>query len=66
MPTARSIPGSYFFNVFMLDREGRRIDRRNVQDIFVPLYDHQVPPGAASVVHYALTVPPGLTDADRG
>ena len=47
-------PGSYFFNVFMLDREGRRIDRRNVQDIFVPLYDHQVPPGAASVVHYAL------------
>jgi tetratricopeptide (TPR) repeat protein len=54
-------PWSYFLNVFMLDRHGKRIDRRNVQDIFVPLYDHQVPPGAASVVHYALTVPGGLT-----
>lgn len=50
-------PWSYFLNVYMLDRHGRRIDRRNVQDIFVPLYDHQVPPGAAVVVHYALGVP---------
>ena len=54
-------PRAYFFNVYMLDRDGNRIDRRNVQDIFVPLYDHQVPPGAASVVHYALTVPLGLS-----
>ena len=45
----------------MLDRDGRRIDRRNVQDIFVPLYDHQIPPSAAAVVHYGFTVPPGLT-----
>jgi tetratricopeptide (TPR) repeat protein len=54
-------PWAYFFNVFMLDRHGRRIDRRNVQDIFVPLYDHQIPPGAASVVHYELKIPAGLT-----
>ena len=54
-------PWAYFFNVFMLDRHGRRIDRRNVQDIFVPLYDHQVPPGAAAVVHYELKIPSGLT-----
>jgi len=54
-------PWAYFFNVYMLDRQGRRIDRRNVQDIFVPLYDHQVPPGAASVVHYALTLPSWLS-----
>ena len=33
------------------------IDRRNVQDIYVPLYDKQIPPGAAQVVHYALEVP---------
>jgi len=45
----------------MLDREGRRVDRRNVQDIFVPLYDHQIPPSAAAVVHYGFTVPNGLT-----
>jgi tetratricopeptide (TPR) repeat protein len=51
-------PQAHFINVYMLDRQGRRVDRRNVQDIFVPLYDHQIPPSAAAVVHYALEVPP--------
>jgi tetratricopeptide (TPR) repeat protein len=32
-----------------------------VQDIFVALYDHQIPPGAAAVVHYELNVPSGIT-----
>jgi tetratricopeptide (TPR) repeat protein len=41
----------------MLDRNGNRIDRRNPQDIFTPLYNHQIPPGAAQVVHYKLDVP---------
>jgi tetratricopeptide (TPR) repeat protein len=50
-------PWSYFLNAYVLDREGGRIDRRNVQDIAVPLYDHQIPPGAAAVVHYAFQVP---------
>lgn len=50
-------PWSHFVNVYMLDREGRRIDRRNVEDIFTPLYNHQIPPGAADVVHYRLDVP---------
>src|SRR5262245_6832776 len=49
---------SHFTNVWMLDRHGNRIDRRNPQDIFTPLYDHQIPPGAANVVHYRLDVPP--------
>ena len=49
---------SHFINVHMLDKDGKRIDRRNPQDIFTPLYDHQIPPGAANVVHYKLTVPP--------
>lgn len=48
---------SHFVNVLMLDRDGNRIDRRNPQDIFTPLYDHQIPPGAAQVVHYVLNVP---------
>ena len=48
---------SHFINVHMLDKDGHRIDRRNPQDIFTPLYDHQIPPGAANVVHYKLTVP---------
>ncbi len=50
-------PWSHFVNTYMLDRQGRRIDRRNAQDIFVPLYSHQIPPGAADVVHYRLDVP---------
>ncbi|MEY4180645.1 MAG: hypothetical protein RLY70_4219 [Planctomycetota bacterium] len=53
---------SYFFNVFMLDRHGNRINRRNAQDIFVPLYNHQIPPGAAAVGHYALEVPPDVRE----
>lgn len=53
-------PWSHFVNVFMLDRNGNRIDRRNPQDIFVPLYNHQIPPGAAATVHYALELPPDL------
>ena len=50
-------PWSYFVNAYVLDKEGQRINRRNGQDIFVPLYDHQIPPGAADVVHYKLTLP---------
>ncbi len=53
-------PWSHFVNVFMLDRDGNRIARRNPQDIFVPLYNHQIPPGAAQVVHFGLTVPPDV------
>ena len=57
-------PWSHFINVYMLDRDGKRIDRRNAEDIFVPLYDHQIPPGAGDVVHYRLEVPPaGATAA---
>jgi tetratricopeptide (TPR) repeat protein len=44
-------------NVLMLDRHGNRINRRNPQDIFTPLYNHQIPPGAGQVVHYRLKVP---------
>lgn len=48
-------------NVLMLDKDGNRINRRNPQDIFTPLYNHQIPPGAGQVVHYKLTVPPDVT-----
>ena len=54
---SRVDPWSYFVNAYVLDREGRRINRRNAQDIFVPLYNHQIPPGAADVVHYRLSLP---------
>ncbi len=50
-------PWSHFINNFMLDRQGNRIDRRNAQDIFVPLYQHQIAPGSAQTVHYSFRVP---------
>lgn len=53
---------SHFVNAFVIDREGNRIDRRNAQDIFVKLYDHQIPPGAGQLVHYKLDVPDGITE----
>jgi tetratricopeptide (TPR) repeat protein len=56
-------PWSHFINVFMLDRDGNRIDRRNPQDIFTPLYNHQIPPGAAQVAHYSFTVPADARDS---
>ncbi len=48
---------AHFVNGYILDRDGNRIDRRNAQDIFVPLYDNQIPPGAADVIRYRLEVP---------
>jgi tetratricopeptide (TPR) repeat protein len=53
-------PWSHFVNAYVLDRNGNRIDRRNAQDIFVPLYSHQIPPGAADVIHYRLKVPESI------
>ncbi len=50
-------PWAHFVNVFMLDKDGNRIDRRNAQDIFIPLYNNQIPPGAAQTVHYGLNIP---------
>jgi tetratricopeptide (TPR) repeat protein len=48
---------AHFVNVFMLDKDGNRINRRNAQDIFTPLYNHQIPPGAGQTVHYELVMP---------
>lgn len=50
-------PWAYFVNSYVLDRKGNRIERRNAQDIFVALYDHQIPPGADATVHYGLAIP---------
>ncbi len=48
---------AHFLNRYVLDREGKKIDRRNVEDIFVALYDNQIPPGATGTVRYALSIP---------
>lgn len=53
-------PWAHFVNVFLLDKDGNRIDRRNAGDIFTPLYNHQIPPGAAQTVHYEIDLPKQL------
>ncbi|MDH3588262.1 MAG: tetratricopeptide repeat protein, partial [Gammaproteobacteria bacterium] len=50
-------PDAHFVNAYVIDRDGNRIDRRNAEDIFTTLYNNQIPPGAADVVHYRFTVP---------
>jgi tetratricopeptide (TPR) repeat protein len=56
-PDGQVDPWAFFVNAYVLTRAGERLDRRNGQDTFVALYNHQIPPGAAAVVHYAITVP---------
>ncbi len=51
---------SHYVNNFVIDRNGNRIARRNAQDIFIALYDHQIPPGAGQTAHYRLTIPEDL------
>ncbi len=50
-------PWSHYLNAFVIDRDGNRINRRNAEDIFVALYDNQIPPGAAATVHYRFALP---------
>ncbi len=58
-------PWSHFVNALVIDRHGNRIDRRNPQDIYVSVYNHQIPPGAGQVVHYLLDVPADLAEPVR-
>lgn len=54
-------PWSHFVNAFVIDRNGNRINRRNAEDIFIALYNNQIPPGAGDVIHYLLNIPADLT-----
>lgn len=59
-PEGQVDPWAHLLNAWLVDRQGRRIDRRNPQDIFATLYDHQIPAGAATVVTYLLELPQEL------
>ncbi len=41
----------------VIAHDGSAMDRRQPQDIHVPLYNNFIPPGAARTVHYRVTVP---------
>jgi hypothetical protein len=50
--------GADRLETFIIDTDGDHMDRRQPQDIRVPLYNNGIGPGAARVVHYRLRVPP--------
>jgi Flp pilus assembly protein TadD len=56
-----TLPGeAHTYSATIVDRHGKRIDRRNAKDIYVPAQVNVIPPGAADLVRYSLTVPAGL------
>ncbi|HSR51028.1 MAG TPA: multiheme c-type cytochrome [Acidobacteriota bacterium] len=61
-PAGQVDPWSHFVNAYVIDRNGNRIAFRNAEDIFIALYNNQIPPGAADVVHYKLDVPRDVGD----
>lgn len=56
-PEMQVDPWAHFVNAYVIDRNGRRIERRDPENIFTQLYNNQIPPGAADVVHFLLSVP---------
>jgi Flp pilus assembly protein TadD len=44
-------------SLLVIDHDGKHMDRRQPQDIHVPLYNNGIGPGAARVVHYRVRVP---------
>jgi tetratricopeptide (TPR) repeat protein len=50
-------PGAHFYRSFQLDGEGNPINKRNAWQTRSLLYVHQIPPGAADVAHYLVSVP---------
>jgi tetratricopeptide (TPR) repeat protein len=50
-------PGAHFYRSYQLDAEGNPIDKRNAWQARSLLYVRLIPPGAADVAHYLVTVP---------
>ena len=49
--------GAHFYRSFLLDAAGNEIDKRNAFQARSVLYVRLIPPGAADVAHYQLTIP---------
>ena len=52
---AGSTPAPTVSGLLVIDENGGHMDRRQPQDIHVPLYNNGIGPGAARVVHYRVT-----------
>ncbi len=55
--TGKLNKNSHLINTYLVDKIGNKIDRRNVESIHTTLYNHQIPPGSADVIHYRFTMP---------
>lgn len=51
-------PGAHFYRSYQLDGAGNPINKRNSWQTRSVLYVHLIPPGAADVAHYLVSVPP--------
>jgi tetratricopeptide (TPR) repeat protein len=50
-------PAADKLSQLVIAHDGQPMDRRQPQDIHVPLFNNFIPPGAARTVHYRFTVP---------
>jgi tetratricopeptide (TPR) repeat protein len=50
-------PAADMLSLLVIDHDGKHMDRRQPQDIHVPLYNNGIGPGADRVVHYRMRVP---------
>ncbi len=50
-------PGAHFYRALQVDARGNPIDKRNAFHMRGLVYARLIPPGAADVAHYRLTVP---------
>jgi tetratricopeptide (TPR) repeat protein len=51
-------PGAHFYRSYLLDADGNPINKRNAWQARSLLYARLIPPGAADVAHFRLSVPP--------
>ena len=52
---------AHFFHSLLIDKNGNRIHKRNVDDIYTTVYSTTIGPGNAQVIRYEFTVPVGNT-----
>lgn len=53
---------AHFFNGFLLDQNGERIQRRDIWNWRTTLYNHQIPPSQSQVIHYKVVIPDSLEE----
>jgi Tfp pilus assembly protein PilF len=54
-------PAADTLSTLVIGHDGLHMDRRQPQDIHIPLYNNAIAPGAARIVHYRLRIPDDAT-----